>query len=72
VDTPAPLQSVTSNILQALRESESGLPVTILVAIGVAAAAVVVVTSFQLITFVKFKRFSATSKNSGVSKAAVA
>jgi hypothetical protein len=29
LDTQAPLQSVTSNILQALRESESKLPVTI-------------------------------------------
>jgi hypothetical protein len=72
VDTPAPLQSVTSNILQALTESESKLPVTMLVAIGLAATAVVVVTSFLIITYVKFKRFSATSKDSGVSKAAVA
>jgi hypothetical protein len=52
LDTPAPLQSVTSNILQALRESESTLPVTMLVAIGVAATSVVVVTSFQIITYV--------------------
>jgi hypothetical protein len=37
LDTPAPLQSVTSDIVQALRESESRLPVTMLVAIGVAA-----------------------------------
>jgi hypothetical protein len=72
VDTPAPLQSVTSDILQALRESESELPVTMLVAIGVVAAAVVVVTSFLLITFVKFKNLSATSKNSGFSEVAVA
>jgi hypothetical protein len=71
VDTPAPLQSVTSNILQALRESESKLPVTMLVAIRVAATAVVVVTSFLIITYVKFKKFSATSRNSGVSEAAV-
>jgi hypothetical protein len=41
-----------------------------LAAIGVAATAVVVVTSF--LSYVKFKRFSATSKDSGVSKAAVA
>jgi hypothetical protein len=46
VNTPALLQSVTSSILQALRESESKLPVTMLVAIRVAATAVVVVTSF--------------------------
>jgi hypothetical protein len=72
VDTPAPLQSVTSNILQALRESESKLPVTMLVAIGVVATAVVVVTSFLKITYVKFKKFSATSKDSSVGKAAVA
>jgi hypothetical protein len=72
VDTPAPLQSVTSDILQALRESKSKLPVTMLVAIGVAATAVVVVTSFLIITYVKFKKFSATSKDSGVSKAAIA
>jgi hypothetical protein len=72
VDMPAPLQSVTSDILQALRESESTLPVTMLVAIGVAATSVVVVTSFLIITYVKFKKFSATSKNSSVSKAAVA
>jgi hypothetical protein len=72
VDTPAPLQSVRSNILQTLRESESELPVTMLVAIGVAATSVVVVTSFLLITYVKFKKFRATSKDSGVSKAAVA
>jgi hypothetical protein len=72
VDTPAPLQSVMSNILQALRESESKLPMTMLVAIGVAATAVVVVTSFLLITYVKFKKFSATSKDRGDSKAAVA
>jgi hypothetical protein len=37
LDTPAPLQSVTSNIVQALRESELRLPVMMLVAIGVAA-----------------------------------
>jgi hypothetical protein len=72
VDTPALLQSVTSNILQALRESGSKLPVTMLVAIGVAVTAVVVVTSFLIITYVKFKEFSATSKDSGVSKAAEA
>jgi hypothetical protein len=72
VNTPVPLQSVTSNIVQALRESESGLPVAMLVDIGVAAAAVVVVTSFLFITYVKFRKFSATSKNSGVSEAAIA
>jgi hypothetical protein len=72
VDRPAPFQSVTSNILQALRESEAKLPVTMLVAIGVAATAVIVVTSFLIITYVKLKKFSATSKDSGVSKAAVA
>jgi hypothetical protein len=72
MDTPAPLQSVTSDILEALRESESKLPVTMLVAIGVAATAVVVVTSFLIITYVKFKKFSATRKESGVSEAAVA
>jgi hypothetical protein len=72
VDTPAPLQSVTSNIVQELREFELELPVTMLVAIGVAAAAVVVVTSFLLIMYVKFKKFSATRKDSGVSEAAVA
>jgi hypothetical protein len=72
LDTPAPLQSVTSDILQALRESESRLPVTMLVAIGVVATSVVVVTSFLIITYVKFEKFSATSRNSGVSKAAVA
>jgi hypothetical protein len=54
LDTPARLQSVTSNILQALRESESRLPVMMLVAIGVAATSVVVVTSFLIITYVKF------------------
>jgi hypothetical protein len=68
---PVPVQSVTSNILKALRESESELPVTMPVAIGVAATAVVVVTSFLIITDVKFKKFSATSKNSGVREAAV-
>jgi hypothetical protein len=72
VDTSAPLQSVTSDILQALRELQSKLPVTMLVDIGVAATAVVVVTSFLIITYVKFKKFSATSRNSGVSEAAVA
>jgi hypothetical protein len=73
VDTPAPLQSVTSNILEALRELEPKLPVTMLVAIGVAATAVVVVvTSFLIITYVKFKKFSVTSKDSGVSEAGVA
>jgi hypothetical protein len=72
VDTPAPLQSVTSNIVQALRESESGPPVATLVAIVVAAAAVVGVTSFLFISYFKFKKFSATSKNSGIREAAVA
>jgi hypothetical protein len=72
LDTPALLQSVTSNIVQALRESESRLPVTMLMAIGVAATSVVVVTSFLIITYVKFKKFSATSRNSGHSKATVA
>jgi hypothetical protein len=72
LDTPAPLQSVTSNILQALRESESKLPVTMLVAIGVAATSVVVVTSFLIKTYVKFNKFSATRMNSSVSKTAVA
>jgi hypothetical protein len=56
LDTPAPLQSVTINIVQALRESESRLPVTMLVAIGVAATSVVVFTSFQIITYVKFNK----------------
>jgi hypothetical protein len=72
VDTPAPLQSVTSDIMQALRESELGPPVATLVAIAVAASAVVVVTSFLFISHVKFKKFSATSKNNGVREAAVA
>jgi homospermidine synthase len=72
VDTPAPLQSVMSDILQSLRESDSKLPVTMVVAIGVAATVVVVVTSFLLTMYVKFKKFSATSKDSGVSKATVA
>jgi hypothetical protein len=72
LDTPAPLQSVTNNIVQALRESESRLPVMMLVANGVAATSVVVVTSFLLLTYVKFKKFSATSSNSGDSKATVA
>jgi hypothetical protein len=72
LDTPAPLQSVTSNIVQSLRESESRLPVMMLVAIGVAATLVVVVTFFLIITYVKFKKFSATSRNSGDSKATVA
>jgi hypothetical protein len=71
VDTPAPLQSVTSTLVQDLREAELQLPVTMLVAIGVAATAAVVVTSFLLIRCVKFKKFSATSKDSGVSEAAV-
>jgi hypothetical protein len=48
------------------------LSVTMLVAIGVVATAVVVVTSFLIITYVKFKKLSATSKDSGISKAAVA
>jgi hypothetical protein len=69
---PAPLQSVTSDILQAQRESESGLRVMMLVAIGVAATSVVVVTSFLVITYVKFKKFSATSSISGNSEATVA
>jgi hypothetical protein len=43
-----------------------------LVAIGVAATAVRVVTSFLILTYVKFKKFSATRRNSGVSKAAIA
>jgi hypothetical protein len=51
LDTPAPLQSVTSNIVQALRESESRLPVMLLVAIGVAAKSVLVVTSFLIINY---------------------
>jgi hypothetical protein len=65
VDTPAPLQSVTSDIVQALRESKSGPPAATLVAIGV--SAVVIVTSLLIILYVKFKKFSATSKNSSVS-----
>jgi hypothetical protein len=72
LDTPAPLQSVTSDIVQALRESESRLPLTMLVAIGVAATSVVVVTSFLIITYVKFKKFSATSRNSGNGEATIA
>jgi hypothetical protein len=71
LETPAPLQSVTSDIVQALRESESGLPVMMLVAIGVAATAVVVVASFLIITYVKFKKFSPTCSISGDSKATV-
>jgi hypothetical protein len=72
LDTPAPLQSITINIVQALKESEARLPVMMLVAIGVAATLVVVVTSFLIITYVKFKKFSATSSNSGDSEATVA
>jgi hypothetical protein len=56
LETPAPLQSVTSDIVQALRESESRLPVMMQVAIGVAATSVVVVTSFLVITYVKFNK----------------
>jgi hypothetical protein len=65
LDTPAPVQSVTSNIMQALRESESGPPVAMLVAIGAAATAVVVVPSFLVITYFKFRKFSATRIISG-------
>jgi hypothetical protein len=72
LDTPAPLQSVTSDIVQALRDSESRLPVMMLVAIGVPATSVVVVTSFLIITYVKFKWFSATRSISSDSKATVA
>jgi hypothetical protein len=72
LDTPAPLQNVTSDIVQALRESELRLPVLILVAIGVTATSVVVVTSFLIIMYVKFKKFSATSSKSGNSEATVA
>jgi hypothetical protein len=72
LETPAPLQSVTSNILQALRESESGPPVMMLVAIGAAATAVVLVASFLIITYVKSKKFSATRSISGNSEATVA
>jgi hypothetical protein len=72
LETPAPLQSVTSDIVQALRESESGPPVMMLVTIGVAATAVVVVASFLIITYVKFKKFSATCSISGDSEATVA
>ena len=62
LETPAPLQSVTSDIKQAMREAESsGLPVGTLVAIGAAATAVVVVASVLAITNVKFKRCSVTS-----------
>jgi hypothetical protein len=42
------------------------------VAIGVAATSVVVVTSFLIITYVKFKNVSATSSISGNSGATVA
>jgi hypothetical protein len=55
LDTPALLQSVTSNLVQAVRESGSRLPVMMLVAIGVAATLVVVVTSFLVITYVNLK-----------------
>jgi hypothetical protein len=72
LEMPVPLQSDKSDIVQALRESESGLPVMMLVAIGVAATSVVVVTSFLVITYVKFKKFSATSSISGDSEATVA
>jgi hypothetical protein len=71
LEMPAPLQSVTSDILQALRESESGPPVMMLVDIGAAAKAVVVVASFLIITYVKFKKFTATRSISGDSKATV-
>jgi NADH:ubiquinone oxidoreductase subunit K len=43
--------------VQALRESELRLPVMMLVAIEVAATSVVVVTSFLVITYAKFKKF---------------
>jgi undecaprenyl pyrophosphate phosphatase UppP len=72
LETPAPVQSVTSDIMQALRESESGQPVAMLVAIGAAATAVVIVASFLVITNFKFKKFSATRIISGDSEATVA
>jgi hypothetical protein len=72
LETPAPVQSVTSDVMQALRESESGPPVAMLVAIGVAATAVVIVASFLVITYFKFKKFSATRIISGDSEATVA
>jgi hypothetical protein len=71
LETPAPLLSVTSNIMQAMREAESGLPVGTLVAIGAAATAVVVVASFLAITYFKFKKFSAM-RSIGNSEASVA
>jgi hypothetical protein len=71
LETPAPLQSVTSNIMQALREAQSGLPVETMVAIGAAATAVVVVALFLAITYFKFKKFSAT-RSIGDSEANVA
>jgi hypothetical protein len=71
LETPAPLQSVTSDIMQAMREAELGLPVGTLVAIKAAASAVVVVTSFLAITYFKFKKFSAT-RSIGDSEANVA
>jgi hypothetical protein len=71
LDTPAPLQSVTSDIMQAVREAELGPPVGTLVAIGAAATAVVVVASFLIITYVKFRKFSVT-RIIGKSKADVA
>jgi hypothetical protein len=43
-----------------------------LVGIGLPATLVVVVTSFLIITYVKFKKFSAIIRNSGVSEATVA
>jgi hypothetical protein len=72
LDTPALLQSVTSDIMQVLRESELGPPVGMLVAIGAAATAVVVVASFLAITYFKFRMFSATRSISGDSEATVA
>jgi hypothetical protein len=72
LDTPAPVQSVTSDIMQALRELESGQPVGMLVASGAAATAVVVVASFLVITYFKFRKFSATRSISGDSEAKVA
>jgi hypothetical protein len=72
LEMPALVQSFTSDIMQALRESESGPPVAMLVAIRAAATAVVVVASFLVITYVKFKKFSATRIISGDSEATVA
>lgn len=56
VNTPTPVHSITHEIMDTLREGESSVSGYVILALGVAAAAVAVVASFIFYSYIKFRQ----------------